>query len=830
MSGRGFTALAPGSSCEFVVRFRPREPRVYETRVPFQANGVAVARVRVAGAGVAPRLELEEKGRSKGTLDFGSARVGQAVVKELTLVNKTRLPVEVAVDGETLRAMRDAETRCAVAVAGGKAKPLAAPKERAGDDDDETSGGAGADGPGDASVAVLVPALESVTYTLTFAPKRRSRVFQTPFAIRAAGSKTPRAVSLLTGACVGAELVLSRDALDFGAVVDGARVAKTTRLRNTGDVGCSFAFDVVSALVGDKLYLRKNFELFPTSGYVGPGAEQEIRATYRASFPTDDAKSDASRDDVSFDFVARCVLDSGADAPLDLSVCGRCVTASAPTATVRFSARARGESTEETTVRNDTDTAWRLRPTIANANWRGAETLFVPARGEAAYAVTYAPLAMSTEEDPHVGVVRFELPDGSVDARELIGVAEAPERAGVVEATVPAKKAATIFVEARNWLPSRARFRVTVAFADENDESVTMRGPEFLDVAGSGTRSYPLSFYGHRTGETTRATVTFAPDDEGSGAVETDAGATYDVAVTTSDPEPLGVFSLRAAARQMAVARLPVSNPLSVPVEVTARCSNARTFARREKTTIPPRGAAEVEVAYAPALAETEATSDVVLESAELGSWPFQLRLSASAAGPERGVSFTVPLGSAETKKVAFKHVLTEPATYAARWRGGGGGGAFFAAETHQASAAPDAAEGVEQSLDVTFEPTSLGSQFRDVLLITSDTGGEFVVPVSGRCVAPKPVGPIVVGPGGASASFKNVFDAETTFTCATDNPRFVVARAETIGAKQTKAIAVRYESGSEGTSGARTAKLLVTSDRVPGAPWAFYLKASDDA
>ena len=115
-------------------------------------------------------------------------------------------------------------------------------------------------------------------------------------------------------------------------------------------------------------------------------------------------------------------------------------------------------------------------------------------------------------------------------------------------------------------------------------------------------------------------------------------------------------------------------------------------------------------------------------------------------------------------------------------------------------------------------------------MLITSDTGGEFVVPVSGRCVAPKPVGPIVVGPGGASASFKNVFDAETTFTCATDNPRFVVARAETIGAKQTKAIAVRYESGSEGTSGARTAKLLVTSDRVPGAPWAFYLKASDDA
>jgi hydrocephalus-inducing protein len=420
--------------------------------------------------------------------------------------------------------------------------------------------------------------------------------------------------------------------------------------------------------------------------------------------------------------------------------------------------------------------------------------------------------------------VRFELPDGTVDTRELLGVADSPETAGVVEASVPAKKAATITVPVKNFVESRRqRFRATVTFSEDDSspssEAVTLRGPEFIEVAANATRSYPLSFYGFKEGETTRASVTFAD-------VDTNEVATYDVAVTTSAPETQGEISLRAAARQKVTARVPVTNPLSVPVDVTTRFSNPRTFAvDGETTTIPAKTTKDVRVGYRPVVAET-AFSDVVVESDVLGAWPFRLALSATAAGPERGVSFTVPLGSAETKKVTFAHFLDEPAAYDVRFRGGGGNGAFVSAATHQAQAASGSEkdEGSEQSLDVTFEPMSLGSQFRDVLLITSETGGEYVVPVSGRCVAPKPVGPIVVGATGASVSFKNPFDAETTFVVTTDNPAFVAARSETIGAKQTKTIGVRYEpsDASRGT----TAKLLVTSDRVPGAPWAFYLKA----
>ena len=101
-------------------------------------------------------------------------------------------------------------------------------------------------------------------------------------------------------------------------------------------------------------------------------------------------------------------------------------------------------------------------------------------------------------------------------------------------------------------------------------------------------------------------------------------------------------------------------------------------------------------------------------------------------------------------------------------------------------------------------------------------------MPVSGRCVAPKPSGPIAVGGGGASVAFKNPFDAETTFVCTTDNPAFIVTREETIGAKQTKQIGVRFEPREDGKA-VRTAKLLVTSDRVPARPGRFTSRRRTD-
>ena len=269
-------------------------------------------------------------------LDFGSARVGAAVVRELTLANKSRLPVRVAVDPETLRALADCQARCAFALDGGRTfKKLPVPNETA---VPETETGTDRSTKDSKDFETLVPAFTSVTYKITFAPRARSAPFQVPFAISAAGAP-PTAVSLLTGACVGADVSFARRTMDFGAVVDGAKVTKTTRLRNEGDVGCSFAFESLGS--GSGSGISRNFEVFPMSGYVGPGADQEILVTFRSSFPkleTRDIGASSPTGGSLYDFVARCVLDGGADTPLELAVSARCVTASAPTDTVRFSA------------------------------------------------------------------------------------------------------------------------------------------------------------------------------------------------------------------------------------------------------------------------------------------------------------------------------------------------------------------------------------------------------------------------------------------------------------------------------------------------------------
>jgi hypothetical protein len=50
---------------------------------------------------------------------------------------------------------------------------------------------------------------------------------------------------------------------------------------------------------------------------------------------------------------------------------------------------------------------------------------------------------------------------------------------------------------------------------------------------------------------------------------------------------------------------------------------------------------------------------------------------------------------------------------------------------------------GVEVEVEVGFEPSALGEALRDTLLVAHPTGGEYSVPLTGRCGPPKPQGPI---------------------------------------------------------------------------------------
>ena len=788
--------LAPGATCNVPITFNPIKTKRYTATVPFLINGIATTNVKLSGEGTTPKLELTNT--KHATRDFGSVSVGQSVTKEITLRNNGNLSVDLSVSNETLRNFADVDVTFAVCVEGNtRFKKLSVAED-------------------DASqpFSLIVPRSKTVTYKLAFAPTKRAQNFQVPFVVDVSGQ--PTTYSLAMGGCVLVDVNFSRPLLDFGSIVEGVKTTKVTRVQNTGDLGCTFAFD--SSVLKK---MKETFDVFPASGYVAPGTDQEIRVTFKPGFL--ESSGDTSKD--SYDFTVPCSLDGGEN-PMELVLTGCCVTESEPSDTIEFKTVVRGSVDVETTITNSAQTGWRLRPVIANDNWKGSNYLEVPAGGEAVYTITYSPLAMSSDEDPHVGTVRFELPDGTVDVRSLRGVADAPASAGTVEKTVPAKKVTSVNVEVKNWLPRRQRFSVNVAFACDDEtpnELVTLKGPEHCDVPSNGTRTYPLSFYGYLTGVTTNATVTFTNED-------TNEYIAYDVSVTTTGPESQGTFTLRAACRQLATVKIPITNPTGSVVDVTVACTNPRTYAIHEIVTVAPKSKQFVEVGYRPVVVESVADAEVTITSDVLGTFPFALSLSSTQAGPERGVSFTVPLGTAETKHVPFMHFLESACMYSVKWKNGGGK-AFTVNESHNAQGNSNPGTGSEESVAVQFEPTTLGQNFRDLLVIKSEEGGEYIVPVSGRCVVPKPIGPVNLTNGSGSLDFKNVFESETEFKLTIDNPAFSVAnRVQIIGAKQSKTIAVTYNAPSIDSAPnpkGVTAKLLVTSDKAPGAPWSFYLKAT---
>ena len=393
--------------------------------VPDQRDGTV--HVDVSGEGVPLRVELANP--EDASVNFGSLREGQSCAREIKIANRGKLPTEVRLTEACVEALRDAAVVAAAATA---KRPLVVPPHKTG------------------------------TIRLVFAPKRRSRPFQVPLEASLKGG-AESFLSTLAGSCVGVEVRLARDDVDFGAVTLGSRVTRPVLLQNTGDVGATFAFDARA--------FGPDFSLFPSSrDSRPPNRDVTLEATFHPTKITDDARVDR----------AVCRVDGAGE--LELTLGGRCVAQKAEEDVVEFRAGARMTDAKEIFVSNATRVAWRLKPTVTGEHWSGADFLEVPAGGSASYAVTYGPLSMATEEAPHEGSVTFPLPDGAVLLHALRGVADPPASSGTVEAELPAKQFGSVAIGVANWLPRRQRFRRRSVSTGEPDPSVTIKGPDFVDL------------------------------------------------------------------------------------------------------------------------------------------------------------------------------------------------------------------------------------------------------------------------------------------------------------------------------------------------------------
>lgn len=143
--------------------------------------------------------------------------------------------------------------------------------------------------------------------------------------------------------------------------------------------------------------------------------------------------------------------------------------------------------------------------------------------------------------------------------------------------------------------------------------------------------------------------------------------------------------------------------------------------------------------------------------------------------------------------------------------------------------APPGSQAGTDVNVEVTFEPCQLGES-TGTLVLSSATGGDYVIPLFGSAVPPKPQGPITIKFGvSTTIPFKNVFMQPMAFSYIVENPAFTVKATETIKSKKIATITISFEGNPSGSKAAVTSKLVVSCPHAvglgSGISWVYYLK-----
>jgi hypothetical protein len=766
--GLDAAVLRPGDVIDVPITFLPRQALAYAETVAFEVNGLHTVNVSVTGEGVPCAVELINAAQHE--LSFGALRPAQTATRAVRIASKCRRAIIVDVMDEDGSA-----TAAAGGAASARGGPAPAPEP-------DTLARLQKKFVSAALTRLLVRGKDSAQLDLSFSPPERVPSFKEQLYVRVAAAGPGGApygafserVPLLSvgGACLGMDVMLELDTVQFGSVCEGSKLTKVVMIYNGGDVPTQFRFDAAR--------LGRNFSIVPTHGFLSPQSDCALQVTFAPRSVGRDIRADG----------IRCDLD-GAPDPLFLALQGDCVPRPSPTgAALSFACRARESATQSITLpQNPTDKPWTITPVMSNDFWAGAATVEVPPKGTAQYAVTYTPLLMTVEGGPadppplvpgsalalgdpalqqvglsrHAGSVFFPLPDGTGLLYALLGKADKPQPAPAVTARAQAKKTLHFVVPVANWMRSTQRFTASWD-ATKLPAAALLKGARTLDVPGLGTRDYKLSFLASAEGKTS-VPLTFTNEATGEFLV-------VPLELEATAPGVLDQVDLEACVRQTVSQTLSVPNALaaagtpitwspwppvcSSPAVRVVKLGNGDMRGAPEglfridyRPFVPAAGAAEARPAGAPP--PPPEVAKLTLHSDQLGDFFYDLRLQALPAGPEPGLSFSAPLGGRQGATFRFRAFDAKPGAAATFKCAVTPATSFSVAPTLSVPGPPagaDAWDGADAAVEVVFEGTSAagGAPTAGTLTVTSDaTGSTWTVPLSALCLPPRPAGPFAL-------------------------------------------------------------------------------------
>ncbi|CAL8374755.1 unnamed protein product, partial [Arctogadus glacialis] len=632
---------------------------------------------------------------------------------------------------------------------------------------------------------------------LLWAPRKRAAPFTAQ--LRAECMGTQHTLLTARGRCQCVEVRLDPDYLAFGAVMQGCMLAKRLVLRNHGDIGAGFRWETER--------FSPELSIKPDAGYISPGSELPFDLTF-APVELSNLKTYAH---------LTCSVE-GSPAPVTLTVAGACIPPAAAKEVLSFCCPVRGSRTQSLLVSNPSAQRWSLQPSVEGEHWSAAPVLLLEPLETKSYPITYAPRTMAAPGTKHVGSVFISFPDGSGQLYSLQGSAEPPKPEATISRELLAKTRHTELLPVHNWLSKLQRFKVVIEILkpDKPDATVSLRGLDYVDVAPLATRDYKLLFYSCKEG-LVQTKVTFLSEPSGEYLF-------YVLSFRAPRTAPAGAVELSATVRQTASSSVRLENPLAVSVTLTAECSCPNISVPLQRT-LPGLSQGEVVFEFHPLFAGVS-TAALSLSCIELGSFRYELLLRALAAPPEPPILFQVPLGGHHMGHAKFTNYSRSKAEYTCKTDNDD-----FLVERGLVTPSGSQA-GSEVRVELCFEPHQLG-EARALLSVSSPLGGEYVFPLRGICVGPRPQGPFSIRAGSSvTIPFKNVFLHHSAFSYQVDNPCFTVKGAETIRSKKSQNILVTFEAPAAGPQGRWQGKLNICSSpsegQGPPLCWVFYLRGHD--
>ena len=499
--------LQPGQSTILSITFFPREAKSYEQITKIEINGLSTIDITIYGEGIEFRVEpimIDQR-----NVNFGALRVGNTLTRTARIINRSTISATFTLG--PLSAIDSLKSNgISIGVCG--------------------------------EITMNPKAILPIEFK--FQPIHRIPHFSEDITAESCG--ITRSLFTVTGSCQGISVQLENETLPFGAVVQKSWTTRKLQLQNLGDIGTKFSWDEST--------FWPDFTIVPTEGYISPGMDLPLEITFHPVELNQDIRYER----------LKCIIEGSQN--LYLTLTGTCIPQPIHLDIIKFTIAVRSSDTKSISLHNKTNSVWNIFPIIDNSYWNGAESIEIESGQSKVYDITFSPLEMSGlgEGGKHEGSVFFPLPDGSGILYKLIGVAEKPAPAAIITREIPCKTNHIEVLNIQNWLKRPQRFKVIIELS--RPDFVTLKGPEFVDVAPLMSKDYKLTFYSHKEG-LTNAKVIFKNE-------QNQEYSYWNLTFKSTAPGVLSTLEMSTKARFPAIKEVSIFNPLSNSVTFIGSCQH----------------------------------------------------------------------------------------------------------------------------------------------------------------------------------------------------------------------------------------------------------------